>query len=824
MTAHYHALLLDHARTLAACLLACLLPCAAAQSAIDFQRDVRPLLSDRCFACHGPDAAERQANLRLDRASGSEGAYRVLDGVAAIVPGDPAASELWRRLTTDDLDDAMPPADSHKQRLDESQLALVRQWIEAGARYETHWAFRAAAAPAVPQVADTAWGQGAIDRLVLASLRDKGMQPSPRADRRTLIRRVTLDLTGLPPSREEVRAFLADEGEASYARLVDRLLQRPQYGEQRARYWLDLVRFADTNGMHHDHYRDMTPYRDWVIRAYNDNLPFDRFVSYQVAGDLMDQESEDPRIASGFHRLHRIIDVGTALPAESHARNVIDRVAAFGTVFLGLTVECAQCHDHKYDPIRHQDFYRLAAFFNNLDAKPETGRRSGTDFRRGLQPPYIDLPSVEQRQLLQQAERELADESRRVEVLKILAVVAAEPILRELARVEIPVANKQVQARRAARDDIVLQIPAAMVMKERDQVRETHVFLRGNYDQLGEVVERGTPAFLPPLHLREAIASRLDLADWLVSEEHPLTARVAVSRLWQQFFGVGIVATSEDFGSQGSPPSQPKLLDHLAVRFVRSGWDVKDLVRDIVMSETYRQSSVATREQFQQDPDNKSLARGSRFRMDAEMIRDQILFTSGLLSPTMFGRSVKPPQPPGIWQAVTLPDSLPRIYRADVGEKARRRSIYTFWKRGLPPPQMTILNAPSRESCVARRERTNTPLQALLLLNETQYLAAARQLAVTALRQMPDDVRRLAFVYETVTSQLPDPTEQRMLQQCLLDMRELYGRDASLAEQLCDGAQAAAGSTGDGVDASELAAWTMLASLVYNLDITRTRQ
>ena len=684
----------------------------------------------------------------------------------------------------------------------------------------THWAFLPPRSVAPDAAGGEAWGARAIDRFVFARLQREGRSPSEGADRRTLIRRVTFDLTGLPPTRAEVRAFLADEAPNAYERLVDRLLDRPQFGEHMARYWLDAVRFADTNGVHHDHYRELSPYRDWVIRAFADNLPYDDFLRYQLAGDLFESPTDDQLVASGFHRLHLIIDVGTALPEESHARNVIDRVNTFGTAFLGLTVGCAQCHDHKFDPITQKDYYRFAAFFNNLDATPETGGRRGLDFRRGLHRPFVELPSSEQ----EASRRRLAAERAGVDAQKRAADALAKLCPQTFAAASAKIAEQAKQAVdgvRKQQDDLTMRIPGAMVMRERAEVRETHVFVRGQYDQPGERVVRGTPAFLPPLRARGDVPTRMDLADWLLDPSHPLTARVAVNRFWQQLFGTGLVRTSEDLGTQGEAPSHPALLDHLATRFVRSGWNVKVLMRAIVTSRTYRQSSAADTAAYVADPENRLLGRGARFRMDAEMIRDQLLASSGLLNGEQFGKSVKPPQPAGIWRSVTLPSSFPRTYEPDTGDKIVRRSIYTFWKRGLPPPQMTILNAPTREACVVRRERTNTPLQALLLLNEPEYHRAARHLALRALGAEGggDDAERLAFVFETVTSHLPDDQERGLLLASLGQLRGDYAQRAALAESACAGV-----TLPDGVEAAELAAWTMLVSAVYNLDVTRTRQ
>lgn len=779
---------------------------------ISFNRDIRPLLSDRCFHCHGPDEANRQAGLRLDRFDGSEGSLKW-----AMEPGDGNKSRIIARITSDDPDEVMPPPDSHKEPLTENEKELIRRWIEEGGQYESFWAF---IPPVLPLLSDDLPG-APIDRLVRVALREKGLAPSTAADKRTLIRRLSLDLTGLPPTLEEISRFLEDDSETAYEHLVDRLLASPHYGEHMSKYWLDLVRFADTNGIHHDHFRDLSTYRDWVIRAFNEDLSYDDFIRYQLAGDLYPEPSKDQLIASGFHRLHLIIDRGTALPEESFNRNVLDRVTSVGTAFLGLTVQCAVCHDHKYDPLTMKDFYSLTAFFNNIDAEPETGGRSGTDFLRGLQPPYIDLPDTAQKlQLLElNAEVDAAD-ARRNRLKGETLPDDQEERLREGLKSLVQNAEQEYQAAEKLRDDHLLTIPAAMVMKERTEVRPAHILLRGAYDKPGPEVPRATPAFLPPMKATGDLPTRMDLANWFADPDHPLTARVAVNRFWQQLFGVGLVKTAEDFGAQGNAPSHPELLDYLAIRFVQGGWSVRGLMKEIVMSETYQQTSSAATEDFKNDPENRLLSRGSRFRMDSEMIRDSVLASSGLLNRTMFGRSVKPPQPEGLWPAVTMPSSYPRDYEIDSGDKIYRRSLYTFWKRGMPPPQMTILNAPSREECIARRERTNTPLQALLLLNEAEYLKAARNLVADVLQDAgdrPDDC--VDTLYETITSLLPSDSERAALLKLVADLELQYEQSPELAAQLCEDQQ----PPGQ-ISLPRWAAWTLLASSIYNFDISKTRQ
>jgi hypothetical protein len=799
-------------------------PSHAGDPAVNFNRDIRPLLSDRCFHCHGPDQEDRKAGFRLDRRDGDEGA------LSALTPNDFAGSELYKRITSNDPDVVMPPPDAHKKPISPQEQELFKSWIEEGANYEDFWAFTSLEPPALPPVSNNSWATSPIDRFVKRKLDENSVSPQPTADRRTLLRRLSLDLTGLPPSREEISNFLSDESANAYEKTVDRLLKSPKFGEHMGRHWLDLVRFADTNGIHHDHYRDLSPYRDWVIRSFNENLPYDQFVRYQIAGDLFDTPSNDQLTASGFNRLHMIIDRGTMLPEESHARNVIDRVTSVGTAFMGMTVGCAVCHDHKYDPISSREFYQLYAFFNNIDATPETGGRSGNDFKRGLQKPYIELPSPEQQRSRDNLREQTAAIEKQIAELKSAVASVTEKNAADENSAGKSAVGKQTAANqqktkqleskrnelRGELSKLEMLIPAAMVMKERSDIRPAHIMIRGVYDNLGDQVERGTPAFLPPMpEIAGRSKTRMDLANWFVSNDHPLTARVAANRFWQQLFGVGIVKTSEDIGAQGEWPSHPDLLNYLASRFVTSDWDVKALMKEMVMSKTYQQSSRATPEQYTTDPENRLLARGSRYRLDAEVIRDQILATSGVLNSKMGGKSVKPPQPEGLWKSVSLPSSYPSQYVPDTGDQVVRRSVYTFWKRGLPPPQMTILNAPTREDCTARRERTNTPLQALLLMNEQQYMKAAQHLAVHALSL--ENEGRLSAVYETITGRVPDAREQEVLQKALADFENFYRERPELAKVFADK------NTDSQHQAHAVAAWAMIVNTIYNLDITKTR-
>ena len=813
---------------------------AAERESVSYNRDIRPLLSDRCFACHGPDEAKREAQLRLDISDGDLSPFHARDDHHVIKPGDLDSSELWQRLTTDDPSLQMPPHDSSKKPLTDTQRELIRQWIEQGAKYEEFWSFEPPRPQVLPTVGNSDWLDSRIDQFVLATLEKKRMQPQPPADKRTLIRRVTLDLTGLPPTRQEIQRFEQDDAPDAYRKLVDRLLATPPYGEHMARYWLDLVRFADTNGMHHDHYRELSQYRDWVIRAFNANMPFDQFATYQLAGDLLENATLDQRIASGYNRLHMVMDKGTNPPQESYTRNVVDQVSAFGTVFMGMTLECAVCHDHKYDPVKQRDFYQLFAFFNNIDGDPETPGRE-------QQPPILQLPTPEQAISLNEFESQLSAVNQEVDKLKQSlkdftakdksAKTGNAAATAQASELESQVKKKEEELGRlkSAREELERSIPIALVMKERSDVRPAYILIRGAYDQPGEEVSRNTPAFLPPLKSSGNLKTRLDLARWVTDKQNPLTARVTVNRIWQQFFGVGLVKTSQDFGAQGEFPIHPELLDDLADAFVDSHWDVKFLVQSIVLSQTYQQSSRVSPSEYRADAENRLLARGSRIRLDSEVIRDQVLAICGLLNSAMYGRSVKPPQPADLWKTVSMVSSSTYSFQEDAGDKIYRRSFYTFWKRAMPPPQMTIFDAPTRESCTSRRERTNTPVQALLMMNESQYFEAARffaqQLLGTPEQSGPSqsgpsqsdtgqsDTERLRIAFESVTSQLPDADELADLRSGLDGFRTIYRQDVDAARAISSDLTLASDA-----QRIELAAFTMVVNSLFNLDAAKTRE
>ncbi|MBI1370596.1 MAG: DUF1553 domain-containing protein [Planctomycetes bacterium] len=1169
---------------------------------ITFNQDIRPILSENCFQCHGPDSHQRKKDLRFDVRDVAIGER---EGGPAIVPGHPEKSQMIRKISATDPKDHMPPASTHKQ-LTPKQIETLTQWIADGAEYEKHWAFIAPVEPAMPKISDPAWVRNPIDTFVLARLDKNGLKHSPEADKLTLIRRVTFDLTGLPPTLAEIDAFMADESPEAYEKLVDRLLASPHYGQHMARYWLDAARYGDTHGLHLDNYREDYPYRDYVVRSFNANKHFDRFILEQIAGDLLENPTTDDLIGSGFNRLHVTTNEGGAIKEEFYVRNVLDRVSTTGTVFLGLTVGCAECHDHKFDPITQKDFYSMFAFFNNLDADPMDGNRkdhapvirvaseqqqrdmdalnkqaadldakidaevakidytdpfekslpadlkynhivwvddelprnanvqgdglvwvegpdhpvhSGkrsmqrtsqgnqqhffdncdekihvgpgdklfawvyldpknppkeimlqyhtgewlhraywgenlipygkdnsterahmgklpptgqwvklevpagkmglkrgdviqgmaftqydgtaywdeagidttasqepTDFAwidddapsgaklagigaswqwggakdqpvfsglrslhramgdsvnqdyftgasplvlsdgdklfayvyldpkdppKGVQLQFnngnwehrvrwgegvyapgrngaadfvagplpqtgkwvrlqVDLDKVglkpgdklngwafsqnggsvywdkagintffapddrfrtsqlvwegqlgddanvpeDIRKIIKMPrDKRSADQASDVKAYYLRFVYSGSQQIVDPLNDQIAELNKQVKAIEAA-------TPTMPVMKERATPREAWVLKRGQYDQHGDKVERVTPAALPPM-ASDLPRNRLGFAKWLIDPAQPLTARVTVNRFWQQCFGVGLVKTSEDFGSQGEPPSHPLLLDYLAVHFEQSGWDVKALMKMIVMSSTYRQASNTRPELLERDPENRLLAHGPRFRLDAEEIRDQALMVSGLLVDDFEGPSVKVPQPAGLWEAVGYTSSNTARFKADTGEKIYRRSLYTFWKRTSPPPQMVTFDAPSRESCITRRERTNTPLQALIMMNEEQMVESARGLAQRAMTEGgASDDQRATYIVRMLTGRPPAEADMKIVLDAHKDFLAEFKRDTSAARSLIEYGQTKPNAQ---LDPSELAAWTMVANTVFSFDASMNK-
>lgn len=1011
----------------------------ASGAPIDFGRDVRPILSDYCFHCHGPDESTREAKLRLDT---KEGLFTERDGIVPIKPGRLEESDAWLRVISQDRDDVMPPPKSHKQ-LTAAQVETLKRWIEAGAPFQEHWAFTAPRKAEPPKLANAWWPRQPIDNFIGARLEERGLRASPEATKETLLRRATFDLTGLPPTMAELDAFLADTAPEAYERAVDRLLASPRYGEHMARYWLDAARYGDTHGLHLDNERSMWPYRDWVVRAFNENLSFDQFTIWQLAGDQLPNATREQQIASGFNRCNVTTSEGGAINEEFLYRYAVERTETTAAVWMGLTAGCAACHDHKFDPISTKEFYSLYAFFNSAADPAMDGNKIDT-------PPILRLTTPAQEQQTKELDARIADATKRLKaaieglayvdpasqnppppvrtvenvwvdddfpqgakasvaghplqwsraadgapihsgerVLKrtgqgiaqdfftgvrepfvvpaggrIFAYVYLDPIdppkaimlqwhqdgwklranwgdpdvitfgisgtpeklqmgalpqpgawtrlevdveklklkpgakldgfaftqyggtvywdkagiayednpaadpvqsqiawekanqgknlgekapkeIREIFRSVKPEERtpahqaqlreyflgevytrsgtpltplrqerKQLEEQQKKLDD---EIVKTFIMRDLDKPRPAHVMVRGQYDKPGELVKPGAPAFLPPLRTEDE-ARRLDLARWLVQPEHPLMARVTVNRFWQQFFGTGLVKTAGDFGAQGESPSHPELLDWLAIDFRESGWDVKKLVRRLVTSAAYRQDSRATPELLEADPENRLLARGPRFRFDAETIRDNALFVSGLLDPAMGGKGVNPYQPENIWEPVGFVGSNTREYKQGSGAALYRRSLYTFWKRTAPPPSMSTFDAPSRESFCLRRERSNTPLQALLLMNDVQHVEAARSLAQRLMSEggiTPED--RLAYAFRLVTARRPLESERTTLKQAFEKQLSRYAADPEAAKRLIT-----YGETKPKPDfnSSELAAYTMVASVLLNMDET----
>jgi hypothetical protein len=1021
---------------------------------IKYNRDVRPILSDLCFSCHGPDSAARKADLRLDKRDAAMSNM-------SIVPGKPDESELIARILSDDPNAVMPPPASKKTVTDE-QKAILRQWIEQGAEYEPHWSFITPTRPELPAVKNAQWGRNAIDRFVLTQLEAAGLEPAPEADRPTLARRLSFDLTGLPPVPEEVEAFVNDTAPDAYERYVDRLLDKPQWGEHRGRFWLDYARYADTHGIHFDNFREMWSYREWVINAFNRNMPFDQFTTEQLGGDLLPNRTLEQQIASGFNRCNITTSEGGTIPEEYYVLYARDRTETMGAVFMGLTVGCSACHDHKFDPVSQKEFYSLAAFFNNttqnamdgnvkdtppiivvpqkadeerwgkigselvaaqakVNERKSTGRvefdqwlstvkpelfaskapTEGLTFRAPLdegqgtttkvevagQPRELALTDKVKWQPGKTAAQgilveggaaaELADvgdfekdqpftvatwvrlapndsagaicarmdeannfrgwdlwvEGRRVgmhiinswssDALKVVTktqlpgnewvhVVAVydgtgtpegvkmyvngklEPTntqsntLKSTIKTTVPfklaqrntqsplsgvgiqdlrifgralsaaeagslgqstqfaaivakpadqrtdaeknelfawwldavdtvypplVAAQQVLEREMAA--IKTRGTIAHVMQEKAEPAMAFVLARGEYDKRKDQVSPDVPAAMPGFP-EGAPRNRLGLAQWLLAKEHPLTARVTVNRFWQEVFGQGIVRTSGDFGITGELPSHPELLDWLAIEFREQGWDMKKFFRLLVTSSTYRQSAAATPAKLQKDPGNRLLSHGPRFRMDAEMVRDNALAVSGLLVPKIGGPSVRPYQPDGVWEAVAMLGSNTRDYKADSGENLYRRSMYWFWKRSAPPASMEIFNAPAREQCTVRRERTNTPLQALVTLNDPQFVEAARVLAEKAIKAGGESVdARIEFISKRLIARSFQPKELEVVKASLADLLQHYQAHAEDAAKLLVVGESKADSA---VDPIQLAAWTMLTNQLMNLD------
>jgi hypothetical protein len=725
----------------------------SAQAVVDFNRDVRPILSRKCFFCHGPDSHERKADLRLDEEAPAKATRK---GVTAIVPGDPDASALMQRVLETDPDEIMPPPESHKS-MKPAEIATLRQWIKEGAPYSKHWAYVPPKRHPDPPATD--WGHNWVDRFIHARLSQEGLKPSPDADPVTLMRRLHFDLIGLPPSAADVAEFAKNPG--SYEGVVDRLLASDRFGERMAMYWLDLVRFADTVGYHGDQDHRISPYRDYVIDAFNDNLPFDQFTRDQLAGDLIPESSDDQKIATGYNRLLQTSHEGGVQPKEYLAIYAADRVRNLSAVWMGATVGCAQCHDHKYDPYTTRDHYALAAFFADID--------EAQHFKKGSN----SLPTNRPPELALLTKRERAAGLDPKQARKTMVTVATKP-------------------------------------------RTMRILPRGNWlDDSGEIVTPAVPSFLGAIAVESA--TRLDLADWLTAADSagPLTARVFANRYWYLFFGTGLSKVLDDFGGQGEPPVHPELLDRLALAYLDSGWDSKALVKTLVMSRAYRQASLADSALRERDPYNRLIARQSRYRLPAEMVRDNALAISGLLVFDYGGASVKPYQPAGYYQHLNFPT---RKYAHHSDKRQWRRGVYMHWQRQFLHPQLRAMDAPTREECTAERPRSNTPTAALVLLNDPTFVEAARVFAQRILQAETED--RIGYAFGEALQRDPDADERQLLEHFVASNRAEYAADSVAAKALI-----AEGLTPvpEGLDAAELATWTAFARALLNVNETITR-
>ncbi len=809
---------------------------------ISFKRDVRPIFSDHCFACHGPDAKRREADLRLDTHEGA---------MTAIQKGDAATSEMMRRIMSHDDELRMPPAKFNKT-LSPHQIESIKLWIDQGAEWEDHWSYTPVIKPTVPQIAVSDGSEqprNPIDAFIQSQLMKRGWKPAAQADRRTLIRRVSLDLTGLPPTVLELEKFLDDTSPTAYEEAVARILQSSAFGERMAWDWLDAARYADTNGYQGDRERTMWPWRDWIVKAFNENLPFDQFTIWQLAGDMLPDATVEQRLATGFCRNHMINGEGGRIPEENRIDYVMDMTETMGTVWLGLTLNCCRCHDHKFDPVKQQEYYQLFAFFDQTSVDGGGGDPQTA--------PTIAIPSTEQQSELNRLELQLAAANSqfktRSEQLAVdyatweselrhsssAGVRDADPMLEAvLAKTEADLSKadrasltkrhqqsddafqsleKDVKSIESNRKLVQASVPKVMIMAQRPKLRETFSLQRGLYNQPGDKVSANVPASLPPLAAGMP-ADRLAMAKWLVSNEQPLTARVVVNRFWQQMFGVGLVKTVEDFGSQGEIPRYLDLLDWLSADFRESGWDTKRLLRMIVSSQAYRQSSsFLDSEIAKDDPENRWIARGPRYRMPSWMVRDQALAASGLLVPKVGGEAVNGYQPDGVWEEASFGK---KKYQQGVGDALYRRSLYIYWRR-IIGPTMFFDNA-SRQICSVKSVRTNTPLQALFTLNDVTFVEAARALATHALQfDDVDDSAKIDYVYQRVLCRRALEAEKEVLTAALIRSRKQFSQLPALATELLSLGES---KIVEGFNRDELATWTALCLAVFNLDETLTKE
>ena len=774
----------------------------AADTPVDFAREILPVLSNKCFVCHGPDSKKKDL-LRLDS---FEGATRDLGGYRAINTGNPAKSEIIARINS--TDDSMPPEKAEK-KLTPAERKLIERWVLQGGGYTKHWAF-------VPPTKPTPPSQGhPIDAFVRSGFESKGVSFATEADKSILARRLALVLTGLPPGPDLLESYLKDKNKNAYERLVEEFLSDPRYGEHQARYWLDAVRYGDTHGLHLDNKRGIYPYRDWVVRALNKNLPLDQFIEWQLAGDLLPNPTMEQLVATGFVRMNPTTAEGGVIPAEFQAKNNFDRTETLGTVFLGMTMICSRCHTHKYDPIKQTEYYQLMAFFNSTAEGPLDGNKYEYA-------PVIKVPpnqgaweaweafKAKQNQLVNQAEK------LKSELDKKWAKAGRDERFQTLAKPDQHLEKLQKEASDIAKKitNAKAKFTTTLVAKELGKPRETKLLQRGEYNlPTGEALQPDVLKVMSPFP-KGAPRNRLGLAKWLTSSEQPVVTRVLVNRIWQRVYGEGLVRTPEDFGLQGQQPTHPELLDWLAVELQDSNWDLKHMLRLMVTSKTFRQSS-ALRDGVD-DPENKLWARGPRFRLDAEVLRDIALWASDLLDPHMGGEGVKPYQPAGLWKALAHPASNTKQYQQDKGRMVYRRSLYVYWKRTSPHPMMTLFDAPSRETSCVKRSRTNTPLQSLSLLNEIQRVEMARMLAERLLKQGSTDDERLNLLFTLLACREPNDTERDACEKLLKSMRNRYGSAEKDAIELLDTGEVPRDKS---LNTTDHAAWTQMAATALASDL-----
>lgn len=799
---------------------------AESTSRVDYARDIRPILSRSCFQCHGPDEQARQADLRLDERT--DAIHELPSGHRAIVPGQPDQSELFSRIMSTDEDRMMPPRGFEKRLSDAEKLTLQR-WIHQEAPYSKHWAYVKPLRPPLPPVKESSWPINEIDYFILARLEREGLRHASVADRAALLRRVSLDLTGLPPTLDELQQYLDDPRADAYDLAVDRLLAENSYGERWAAVWLDLARYGDSQGYVHDPPRVIWRWRDWLIGALNSNMPYDRFTMEMMAGDLLPDATDAQRIASGFHRNTTNNTEGGSNAEEYRHASVVDRVNTTMQVWMGTTIGCAQCHSHKYDPFTQKEYYQLFAIFNSTEDN-------------NSEPPILETSLVgreaDRAQCLSQlaAAKMRLDEISRVvderrteweaaidrstlpkEIAEILAVAADQRTKEQTDKLinhhrsTSPEWTGRQNEVAAAQRELDAVATTTLVMKE-GPARPTHVAIRGEFQNKGDAVTAGVPAALHAA-LPEVKLNRLGLARWLVDPENPLAARVAVNRLWQEIFGIGIVESSEEFGNQGEPPSHPELMDWLATEYVRSGWDTKRILKLIVTSAAYRQSSEGSDDLVAIDPYNRLLARGPRVRLPAETVRDQALAVSGLLSHKMYGPPVHPPQPVN---GLAAAFGQSTDWETSRGEDRHRRALYTRWRRNLPYPSMIAFDTPERSVCSMRRIRTNTPLQALVTLNDQVYVEAAQALGRRILREGGDSTTtRATYGFRIALTRMPSSEETQRLVSLYESVRESLAGDLAKATAL---STKPIGPLPDGIHPAEAAAWTVVGNVLLNLD------